>query len=245
MSESECTIRVMLVDDHQTMIWGLTKLVESARRRMEVVATALDCESALNTRQLAQADVILLDIDLGGECSVDILPAMVQRSDARIIMLTGMRDKTMLDLAVLRGARGILRKDAEADTVLKAIEKVHEGELWLDRETLARVFGKMTGKPARRSEAESLHATLTQKELKVIGALVECGGLHNRELAKRLFVSEHTLRNHLSAIYQKLNVANRLELYVYARQHKLGIDDAAFAAATKPTPHDSHAALRG
>ncbi|MEC4723336.1 response regulator transcription factor [Noviherbaspirillum sp. CPCC 100848] len=223
MSDNASAIRVMLVDDHQTMLWGLTKLIESSLRRMQIVATASSCDEVLSSCQQANVDIILLDLDLNGESSIDILPAILQRNSARVIALTGVRDRDLLDMAVARGARGILRKDANAELVLKAIEKVHDGELWLDRETLGRVFGQMLGSPQKKPEKNDAHAALTQKELKVIGTLVQCGGLHNRELAKELFVSEHTLRNHLTSIYCKLNVANRLELYVYACKHKLGI----------------------
>lgn len=212
----------MLIDDHQTMIWGLTRLIESASDRMQVVATASNCDDAVERVNDAAADVILLDLDLGGESAVNILPALMQRTEARIIILTGERDTAVLDLCVVRGARGILRKDASPELVIRAIEKVHGGEVWLDRETLGRVFGQMLGKPAARSDADAGHSSLTQKELRVISALVKCGGLNNKELAKLLFVSEHTLRNHLTSIYQKLNVSNRLELYVYACKHKLG-----------------------
>lgn len=222
MPDNASAIRVMLVDDHQTMIWGLTKLIESSLCKMQVIATASSGDEALAACHQANADIILLDLDLNGQSSVDILPALLQRSSARVIALTGVRDQELLDMAVARGLRGVLRKDANAEWVLKAIEKVHYGELWLDRETLSRVFGRILAKPQKKPDDNDTHAALTQKELKVIGTLVQCGGLHNRELAKQLFISEHTLRNHLTSIYNKLNVANRLELYVYACKHKLG-----------------------
>lgn len=223
MPDNASAIRVMLVDDHQTMLWGLTKLIESAHHRMQTVATAASCDEALASCHQVNADIILLDLDLNGESSINILPDLLQRSGARVIVLTGVRDRAVLDTAVVLGARGILSKDANAELVLKAIEKVHDGELWLDQETLGRVFGQMLGRPQKKDEGNDAHHALTSKERKVISTLVQCGGLHNRELAKQLFVSEHTLRNHLTSIYHKLNVANRLELYVYASKHNLGI----------------------
>ena len=89
MIGTQSAIRVMLIDDHQTMIWGLTRLIESASDRMQVVATASNCDDAVERVNDAAADVILLDLDLGGESAVNILPALMQRTEARIIILTG------------------------------------------------------------------------------------------------------------------------------------------------------------
>ncbi len=214
----------MLIDDHQTMLWGLVKLIESEKPRMEVVGTARSSEEALEKVGSLCPDVILLDIDLGGTSALDILPALLLNPASRVLIFTGERDQAMLDLAVFRGARGVLRKDASAEQVLKAIEKTADGEIWLDRETLGRVFSEfMTPKAASKldPEAEKL-ASLTPRERKIIHAVVEGSGAHNKALADRLFISDHTLRNHLTAIYQKLGVSNRLELYVYAAKHQLG-----------------------
>lgn len=217
------TIRVLLVDDHQTMLWGLVKLIESEKPRMEVVGTAQTCDEAIAKTGLLCPDVVLLDLDLGGTSALDILPAMLSHPASRILIFTGARDQATLDLAVFRGARGVLRKDASAENVLKAIEKTAEGEIWLDRETLGRVFsGFMSPKAADKPDPEAeKQASLTARERKIIHAIVEGSGALNKALAQRLFISEHTLRNHLTAIYQKLGVSNRLELYVYAVKHQL------------------------
>jgi len=235
MKQSKKTIRVMLIDDHQTMLWGLVKLIESEKPRMEVVGTAKSSEEALEKIGLLCPDVILLDLDLGGTSALDILPTLLLSPASRILVFTGERDQAMLDLAVIRGARGILRKDTSAEHVLKAIEKTADGEIWLDRETLGRVFSKfISPKPAIKldPEAEKL-ASLTPRERKIIHAVVEGCGAHNKALADRLFISEHTLRNHLTAIYQKLGVSNRLELYVYASKHQPGNSGSMAASAAQ------------
>ena len=217
------TIRVMLVDDHQTMLWGLSKLIENEKPRMEVVGTAKTCEEALAKIRVLSPDVILLDLDLGGTSALDILPALLTNPASRVLIFTGERQQTTLDLAVFRGARGVLRKDASAEQVLKAIEKTAEGEIWLDRETLGRVFsGFMSPQSAPKHNPETeKHSSLTARELKIIHAIVQRSGSLNKALAQQLFISDHTLRNHLTSIYQKLGVSNRLELYVYAIKHKL------------------------
>jgi len=217
------TISVMLVDDHQVMLWGLAQLIDNEKPRMEVVGTARTCEEALEKVRLLCPDVILLDLDLGGVNALDILPALLLNPVSRVLIFTGERQQTTLDQAICRGARGILRKDASAEQVLKAIEKTAEGEVWLDRETLGRVLGGfiMPQSVKKHDPETEKQLSLTARELKIILEIVESSGLPNKALAQRLFISEHTLRNHLTSIYQKLGVINRLELYIYAIKQKL------------------------
>ena len=213
----------MLVDDHQTMLWGLTKLIESEKPRMDVVGTATTCDEALAKIGLLHPDVILLDLDLNGVSALEVLPALLSNSASNVLIFTGARDQATLDLAIFKGARGVLRKDASAEHVIKAIEKTAAGEIWLDRQTLGRVFSEFVvpKAPPQRDPAVEKHESLTAKEQKVIYAVVEGSGALNAALAERLFISEHTLRNHLTSIYHKLGVSNRLELYVYAVKHQL------------------------
>jgi len=224
MTSGEQTIRVVIVDDHTTMIWGLSKLIEGEQPRMQVVGTAQTCEQAVKQVAELLPDIVLLDLDLDGMSGIDIIPALVAHPATRVLVVTGERRSSVLDIAVQRGARGILRKDASASQVIKAIEKTHQGELWLDRETLGRVFsGFMNPSSVQKVDAESIkHTTLTLREKKIIKMVVEGRGALNKALAERLFISEHTLRNHLTSVYHKLSVNNRLELYVYAVKHGLG-----------------------
>jgi len=224
MTSGEQTIRVVIVDDHTTMIWGLSKLIEGEQPRMQVVGTAQTCEEAIKQVAELLPDIVLLDLDLDGMSGIDIIPALVAHPATRVLVVTGERRPSVLDIAVQRGARGILRKDATASQVIKAIEKTHQGELWLDRETLGRVFsGFMNPSSVQKVDAESIkHTTLTLREKKIIKMVVEGRGALNKTLAERLFISEHTLRNHLTSVYNKLSVNNRLELYVYAVKHGLG-----------------------
>ena len=217
------TIRVMLVDDHQTMLWGLTRLIESERPRMDVVGTATTSDEALTQIGLLQPDVILLDIDLGGTSTIQVIPGLLANAGSKILIFTGSRDQKMLDLAIRSGARGVLCKDASAEHVIKAIEKIAAGEIWLDRQTLGRVFSEFVAPrvPPPQNSALSKYSTLTAKEQKVVADVVKGSGASNAVLAERLFISEHTLRNHLTSVYHKLGVSNRLELYVYAVKNEL------------------------
>ncbi len=216
-------IRVLLVDDHRSILWGLAQLIDGARPLMEVVGQATNRgETFALTRQL-QPDLILLDLALGDENSLDFLPELLRECRSRVLVLTGMRDPKVHDTAILRGARGLVHKAESAETILKAIEKVHEGELWLDRTATGRVFETMSR--GGTSEADELLAqmidTLTTKERVVIAAIITYRGATNRELAAHLNMGDKTLRNHLSSIYNKLGLKNRLELFGFALEHKI------------------------
>jgi DNA-binding NarL/FixJ family response regulator len=116
-----------------------------------------------------------------------------------------------------------MRKDASAEQVLDAIERVYNGELCVDAQTMGRVFSELTSakKPPKADPEVARQASLTQKERDIIRTVVRGSGACNKTLAAQTFVTEHTLRNHLTSIYQKLDVANRLELYIYAVKHHL------------------------
>jgi DNA-binding NarL/FixJ family response regulator len=209
-------IRILLVDDHKTMLWGLDRLIASEEASMEVVGSAADCASALAMATELAPDVVVLDLDLNGTCSLDILPQLAAIPGTRVLVLSGTRERTQLDDAVMRGARGVVGKDAAPEIMLQALRKVHEGDLWLEPGMLGRIFDQMR-KPANSEpapEADPL-AVLTVKERRICHLIAEGGGAVNKVLAAQLFISEHTLRNHLTVIYHKLNVGNRLDLYVY------------------------------
>lgn len=225
MNNNATAIRILLVDDHPMILWGLQKLIENEQPQMEVVGTAGNCTDALAALHAHQPDIVLLDLDLDGNSAIDILPELVSNGISRVLILTGTRDQALLENAVRHGARGIVRKDAPPAKIIKAIEKTFQGELWFDHEMLCRVFSSFidTASGTKQKEDEHLEETLTQRERAIIQAVVEGNGAVNKALAERLFISEHTLRNHLTSIYQKLGVGNRLELYIYATKHHFGI----------------------
>jgi DNA-binding NarL/FixJ family response regulator len=216
-------IRVMLIDDHKTMLWGLRRLIDGEQTGMEVVATATSCDEARAALAGCTPDVVLLDLDLGGTCSIELLPELLASGSTRVLVFTGSRDQALVDHAIRDGARGLLQKDAPAEVVLEAIEKVHEGDMWIEHAMMSRLLSDLTRPAHRKPDADMLkQASLTAREHKIIHAIVTGNGALNRSLAQSLFISEHTLRNHLVSIYKKLGVANRLELYVYAVKHHLG-----------------------
>src|ERR1044072_1024364 len=218
---SQNPIRILLIDDHQSFLWGMVKLIESDSPNMKVMGTASDIAEALAILEREQPDVILLDIDLGGVNSLDSMPLLRSTTTALVLILTGSRDSEMQERAVLAGARGVVKKEASAEMILKAIRKVHEGEIWLDRLTTGRIFTKLLDHSHHVSPEAAKIASLTSREREIIDVMSKQGRSTNKQIAVPLNMSEHTLRNHLSSIYSKLEVENRLELVMYAVKHHI------------------------
>ena len=226
------TIEVFLVDDHKCMLWGLEKLVAGEQPRMRVAGKASSRADALAGISQSGPNVVVLDLDLGSDNSLDFLPELMQLTTARVLILTGARDQAQLERAVTLGASGIVLKDEAAEVLIRAIECVHRGELWLDRTIMARVLGALTrdkrpDSPSRKTEQ------LTPKEHQIVCAIVEQRGAKSGVIASDLYMSEHTLRNHLTTIYRKLDVKNRLELVMFALESDL--------AKNTPAHGQSHA----
>jgi two-component system nitrate/nitrite response regulator NarL len=214
-------IRVVLIDDQQLFRIGIRALIDRGNG-LTVVGDAGNRQDALLTVQSAQPDVILLDLMLQGESSLDCIPELMKVAEnAKVLILTGLRDGELHRMAVRLGAKGLISKDAPVEVLSKAIEKVYAGEVWLDRSTTAVMLEEL----CRRNEARKLSpeelkiSTLSEREREVISAVGE--GLKNKQIADHLFISDVTVRHHLTSIYGKLGVSDRLELVIYAYRHGL------------------------
>ena len=221
--DSNAPIRVLLVDDHKIMLWGLEHLIEGEKPYMQVIGKASNKIEVFAFLKLSKPDVILMDIDLNGENSLDFLEELLQESQARVLVLTESQDPVVHQRAIINGASGIVLKSENADVILRAIKYVHAGELWFDRAATSRLLRSLNAPVPTFSKATQLGkiATLTPKERQVISAMAITPGARNKAIAVRLCISEHTLRNHLTGIYAKLDLENRLELCMYAIEHKL------------------------
>jgi DNA-binding NarL/FixJ family response regulator len=216
-------IRVLLVDDHQIVRTGLRLLLDR-HPRMTLVGEAAGRADALALAAREQPDIILLDLDLGGESSLDILPALlVSAGEARVIVVTGVRAPEQYLCAVQLGTMGLVRKEQAADALIEAIEKVHAGEVWLEPSIVAQVITTMSGTRTAGAEravpAAARSAALTAREREVTALIAE--GLYNKQIAERLSISEATVSHHLTSIFRKLGLANRFDLVVYAYRHGL------------------------
>lgn len=221
---SGSAIRLLLVDGHAVVRAGLRLLLES-HAGLTIVGEAGTCAEAVEVAVRARPGIILLELDLGGECALAILPELLSACDGvRVLVLTGLRDADLHQRSLRAGAMGVLLKDSAADVVIKAIQRVHAGEAWIDRMTMGRVLTDFS-RPVRADGDAAKISSLTDRERQVIALIGE--GLKNRQIADRLFISETTVRHHLTAIFGKLEVSDRLELLI--RAYRLGL-------AERPAP---------
>ena len=141
-------IRIFIIDDHPTIIWGLERLIESEQPRMVMVGKATGSASAMLLIEQAQPDVVLLDLDLGKENGLDSIPEILKKSTAKILVLTGVRDTSAHEAAIRAGALGVVGKEIASAELLQAIERVHRGELSVNRQTTERLLATISRKPA-------------------------------------------------------------------------------------------------
>lgn len=220
-------IRILIVDDHAVVRAGLRMLIDQ-NPAMKVIGLAGNRSEALVLATREQPDLIVLDILLGDEDGLTILPELREvAKDARVLVLTGLRGSENQRRAMLAGAMGVVLKEHAAEVLLKAINKVHQGEVWLDRSLMGSVLDQMTQAPEADPEEAKIDS-LTDREREVIALIAE--GLKNKQIGERLYITETTVTHHLSSIFSKLDVSDRLELVIYAFAHKI---------ATVPRPQSS------
>jgi DNA-binding NarL/FixJ family response regulator len=213
-------IRVVIVDDQLVVREGLRLLLNN-HPGIKVVAMASTRPEALEIVARETSDLIILDLELGGYSALSFIPQLREvAKSARILVLTGLRDSETHQKAAELGAMGVVLKEDAADLLLKAIEKVYKGEAWLDRLTVGNLLWKLSSHEKEPVDPQKKKiSSLTERELQVVALIAE--GLKNRQIAERLFISPTTVTHHLSSIYSKLGVSDRLELVVYAFAHKL------------------------
>ncbi len=222
----EKSIRILIVDDHAILRAGLRMLIDQDPE-MKVIGVASNRSEALALATSEQPNVILLDILLGDEDGLSFLPELREAStDARVLVLTGLRSSESQRRAMLAGAMGVVLKEHAVEVLIKAINKVHNGEVWLDRSMMGRVLDDMSHTSDIDPEKRKIES-LTDREREVIALIAE--GLKNKQIGSRLLITESTVTHHLSSIFSKLDVTDRLELVIYAFAHKL-------AKLPSPTP---------
>lgn len=213
------TIRLMLVYGDGADLGELRRALAAESPPMELVGAASTCAQATELAAKAKPDVILLDAGPGETDHVGTIAKLSASSETRVLMLAGERDAAASVRAVRAGARGVLLWQDAPTLVGKAVRKVLAGELWLDRTATARIVDELLAAKARSAEGAGALDKLTARELDVVRALLEHDGAASRDLAARLQVSEHTLRNHFTSIYRKLGVPNRVGLFAYVSRH--------------------------
>jgi two-component system, NarL family, nitrate/nitrite response regulator NarL len=214
-------IRLLIIDDHAITRKALRVFLERLPD-LTIVGDAASPEAALAAAVREQPDIILLDLVLGDANGLDLLtPLRTGAPGAHIVVLTGVCDADVHRRAIQLGARGVVLKGDAPKVLVKAIAEVAGGVIWLNSLGVARVLHEMPPTkttPATTPETQKINA-LTAREREIIRLLGQ--GLKNHALADRLGISEATVRDHLTSIFGKLGVRDRLQLAIYAYRHGL------------------------
>jgi DNA-binding NarL/FixJ family response regulator len=208
-------IRVLVAEDHAVVRDGLVELLAGSDD-VEIVATAADGEEALARVEELRPDVVLMDISMPEVDGIRATGSIAEMDpDVRVVMLTAFSDRDRVVAALDAGAVGYLLKDAEPAEVLEAIRAASRGEAPLApraaRELLA-------------ARSEERHADLSKREREVLSLVAE--GLPNKLIARRLEISEKTVKAHLTSVFQRIGVTDRTQAALWAQRHGLSADSS-------------------
>ncbi|HEX5562634.1 MAG TPA: response regulator transcription factor [Nocardioidaceae bacterium] len=211
-------IRVAVVDDHEVFRQGLTMLL-GVEDDIEVVGEAGDGVAATELAASTAPDVILMDVRMPKGSGIEACVAIKEVTPtARIIMLTVSDEEADLYDAVKNGASGYLLKSSSIDEVAQAVRLVADGQSLISPSMAVKLLDEF--KQISRSDPQQVVNTrLTDRELEVLKLVAE--GLGNREIGKRLFISENTVKNHVRNILEKLQLHSRMDAVMYAMREKL------------------------
>lgn len=204
------TIKVVLVDDHAVLRSGLESLL-AGEDDLEVVGTAADGAEALDVVRRTRPDVVLMDLQMPGTDGVTATRHLVAEGGVDVLVLTSFSDADRIVAALDAGAVGYLLKDADPDEVIEGVRAVSRGESPLHPRAARQLLG------ARRSRPE---VDLTPRETEVLVLVRQ--GLANKQIARRLGISERTVKAHLTSVFARIGVADRTQAALWAERTGLG-----------------------
>ena len=211
-------IRVVVVDDQELFRRGLTMLL-NVEDDIEVVGEASDGAAASDLVASAVPDVVLMDVRMPKQSGIEACQSIKDVApNSRIIMLTVSDEEADLYDAVKNGASGYLLKDSSIDEVAQAVRLVADGQSLISPSMAIKLLDEF--KQMSRADRQAVPTPrLTDRELEVLRYVAQ--GLNNREIAKQLFISENTVKNHVRNILEKLQLHSRMEAVMYAVREKL------------------------
>ena len=212
-------IRILIADDHTLFREGLRSLLASVADA-EAVGEAATGQEAIDQAMALQPDVVLMDIQMPGINGIEATRRIVGTSPhIGVIVVTMFEDDDSVFAAMRAGARGYVLKGADQEEMLRTIRSVARGEALFGPAIARRLMGYFS---APRPVAEpQLFPELTEREREVLGLIAQ--GCNNEEIARRLVLSQKTVRNHVSNIFSKLQVADRAQAIVRAREAGMGV----------------------
>jgi DNA-binding NarL/FixJ family response regulator len=219
MVKNEESVRIVIADDHTIFRDGLRRLLE-AEPELEVVGEAADGAEAVTQTRQQTPDILLLDLAMPRVPGMDALreiSAMEEEVKTKIIVLTAAVERIQIVQALQMGARGVVMKEAATQLLMKAIRTVMSGQYWIGREAVGDIVDFMRTNAS--GEKPPRNFGLTKREMEILAAIV--AGLSNKEIARRFALSEDTVKHHLTNIFDKVGVASRLELALFAINNHL------------------------
>lgn len=211
------SIKVMLVDDHEVVRLGLRAALD-LEDDIEIVGDFGDGPAALRDAPHSHPDVVLMDVRMPGMSGIEVCRALRDLvPETRVLMLTSFADEQAVFASITAGAAGYLLKNAARGALVDAVRSAAGGESLLDPAVTARVMARL--KDLTEKEEDREVASLSDREREVLALVAR--GLTNRQIAADLVISEHTARNHISRILDKLGLSRRSEAATFAAQHGL------------------------
>ena len=217
-------IRVFVIDNHTLVRAGVSLLIDK-QADLKVVGQVGRLAEAISQLPLAKPDIILIEHDPDNGFGFDVFPKINEGwKKARMILVTGASDCLVYLHAMHHGVLGVVLKTQPPEVLIKAVRKVANGEVWIERSLMANLLTNMFQDRSATPEEYVTNCIemLSERERGVIELIGR--GLKNKQIGSELCISEATVRHHLSSIYGKLGVADRLELLVFAHSHKLTKD---------------------
>jgi len=211
-------IRVLIADDHSMVRQGIKRILE-LEGDIIVIAQASNGDEAVKLAREYRPDVVLMDINMPGTTGLQAIKELKQDKNAyKVIVLTIHQDREYLFKTLQMGAEGYVLKDAEPAVLVEAIRNVNGGESYIQpnmTRELVREFNRVTLHEKDKADENAL----TPREIEVLELIAE--GMINKEIAKQLYISEKTVKNHVSNIFKKLNVSDRTQAAIYAFKHNM------------------------
>jgi len=221
MKKSEGKIRVLIVDDHPVVIKGIRSYL-AERPDIDIVGEAYDGDGAVTQTLALTPDVILMDFNMPGLDGLEAVRIIREKMpDARILVFTMFDEKNVVLKIIQAGAQGYLLKNAFHKELLKAIETVHAGDIYLGTDIAKILLNEYLRKNAEPAEKEDGSA-ITRREKEVLALIAE--GLRNKEIAARLDVSIRTVEAHRDRIRKKLGISSPAGLTKYAIEHEIELE---------------------
>lgn len=213
-------VQIVIADDHAIFREGLRRLLEN-EPGFRVVGEAANGAEAVRAVRQARPDILLLDMAMPLVPGLQTLQELSSTGlTVRTIVLTAAIESEEVVEVLQRGARGVILKEAASNLLFKCIRCVVGGQYWVGREEVGSLIEYLRRAGDRRDQRDRHH--LTRRELEIVSAIV--AGLTNKEMARQFAISEQTVKHHLTRIYGKLGVSNRLELALLAIQRRLVTD---------------------